>query len=81
MKTAGFFWKSKKYKGIVYKRRLALPADQAKAYLEEGRKPEEQNQIFRKIDYFIKFYHPVPRVYLSESGFTGRKWNYDFRKR
>ena len=29
MKTAGFFWKSKKYKGIVYKRRLALPADQA----------------------------------------------------
>lgn len=55
----------KKYKGIVYKRRLALPADQAKAYLEEGRKPEEQNQIFREIDYFIKFYHPVPRVYLA----------------
>ena len=55
----------KKYKGIVFKRRLALPADQAKAYLEEGRKPEEQNQIFREIDYFIKFYHPVPRVYLA----------------
>ena len=39
------------------------------------------SQIFREIDYFIKFYHPVPRVYLSESGFTGRKWNCDFRKR
>lgn len=55
----------KKYKGIVYKRRLALPADQAEAYLKEGVAPKEQNQIFREIDYFLKFYHPQPKVYLA----------------
>lgn len=55
----------KKYKGIVYKRRMALSIEEARNYLEEGVKPEEQNQIFREIDYFLKFYQPVPKVYLA----------------
>ena len=55
----------KKYKGVVYKRRIVLPYGEAKAYLYDGIPPRETGQIFREIDYFIKFYHAFPKLYLS----------------
>ncbi len=55
----------KKYKGVVYKRRIVLPYKEAKAYLHDGIPPSETGQIFREIDYFIKFYNAAPKLYLS----------------
>lgn len=45
----------KKYDGVVYKRRIPVSLSEAEAYLYEGMKPEKQSQIFREIDWFIRF--------------------------
>lgn len=55
----------KKYKGVVYKRRISLKYEEALRYLEQGIKPEKDSQILREIDYFIKFYQPKPKLYLA----------------
>ena len=56
----------KKYKGIVYKRRLALPLQQAEAWLCGGPPPGEDSQIRREIDHFLRFYGSLrPTVFLS----------------
>ncbi len=55
----------KKFKGVVYKRRIVLPYKEVKAYLYNGILPSETGQIFREIDYFIRFYQAVPKLYLS----------------
>lgn len=54
----------KKYQGVVYKRRTQLALIQAREYLESG-SITKKNQIMNEIDYFIKFYHPKPKVYLA----------------
>lgn len=63
----------KKYKGVVYKRRMMLPLRSAKQFLEEGRMPEEDSQIIREIDYCVKWYHLVPRlfVYYERDSYRG----------
>ncbi len=50
-----FFEIKKKYKGIVYKRRISLPLYKALNYIETGEKPEE-SQIMNEIDYAMQFY-------------------------
>ena len=55
----------KKFDGVVYKRRVELSMCQAREYLENGIMPKECGQIMREIDYFMKFYHPTPKVYLA----------------
>ncbi len=55
----------KKYKGVVFKRRILLPLREAMAYLEQGRPPAETGQIFSEIDYFICYYGVVPKMYLA----------------
>ena len=55
----------KKYRGVVYKRRITLPQDQAMDYLLQGTPPQEQGQIFREIDYFLSLYRPFPKLYLA----------------
>lgn len=56
----------KKYKGVVYKRRIMLPHSQAAAYLNEGIYPSHKDsQILHEIDYFIKFYQPKPKLFLA----------------
>ncbi len=55
----------KKYKSVVYKRRLALPEAAAVAWLGGGESPESC-QIAREIDYFMDYYGTLkPRVFLS----------------
>lgn len=54
----------KKYKGVVYKRRMMLPLRNAKQFLEEGVRPEEDSQIIREIDYCVKWYRLVPRLFI-----------------
>lgn len=54
----------KKYAGTVYKRRIGLKLQEAYRCLDEGR-CSGGGQINREIDYFIHFYHPVPKQYIA----------------
>lgn len=55
----------KKYRGVVYKRRVALTERQAEAYLRSGIKPFD-SQIFRELDYAMRFYNnPKPAMAVS----------------
>lgn len=63
--TPVFVELKKKYADVVYKRRVALPWDEAAAWLSGG-PPPLQTQIAREIGYFLEFYGALrPRVFLS----------------
>lgn len=60
----------KKYRGVVYKRRITLPCHEAMDYILNGVKPPSVNtplteQIFAEIDFLMRHYKPLPRVYLA----------------
>lgn len=56
----------KKYKSVVYKRRISVPEKEAMNYICNGIKPGLHNQITEEIDYFCDFYKNLePAVYLS----------------
>ena len=55
----------KKYKGVVYKRRIELPERQAAAYMRGQIPMPDDGQIGREIDWFCHFYAGIrPAVYL-----------------
>lgn len=55
----------KKYKGVVYKRRVALPEARVMAYLCDGERVGD-TQILREIDYALAYYRDLrPMLYLS----------------
>ncbi len=63
--TKVFFEIKKKYKGVVYKRRVMLPLSKAMIYLKGGEKPLK-SQIMDEIDWAMKFYEsPAPSMLLS----------------
>ncbi len=71
----------KKFKKVVYKRRLALPQNQAMEWLTTGTPPENQCQIYRELEYARQLYTPLqPSVFLSyeREAFFGKE-NPDFR--
>lgn len=56
----------KKYQGVVYKRRISLTLQEAERYLRSGELPEHAGQIFREIDWAMRFYHrPEPKVFIG----------------
>lgn len=56
----------KKYKDVVYKRRLALCEKDAMAWVLGQKECPQNTQISREIDYFMNFYeNPKPSVFLS----------------
>ena len=55
----------KKYNGIVYKRRVEMTLSEAINYLNNGIRPNCNEQILNEIDYFKKFYQPVPKVFIA----------------
>ena len=56
----------KKYDGVVYKRRIGLPQQQALNWICQRTTCPADTQISRDIDYFIDFYGNVkPTVFLS----------------
>lgn len=55
----------KKYKGIVYKRRVSMSQGDAKLWLERDDMPPKDSQIIREIDYFTHVYTIKPAVLLS----------------
>ena len=55
----------KKYKGVVYKRRISLTLAEAMDYINGGASPPD-SQIMREIDYAMNFYcHPKPAALVS----------------
>ncbi len=55
----------KKYNGLVNKRRVAIPMEEAEAYLIKGVQPSNPNQIFKEIDYFFSHYSLYPKRYIA----------------
>ena len=56
----------KKFKGEVFKRRIKVPLCEIEAYLKDGTPPpSDHGQIFREIDYFLRFYRCYPKLFLS----------------
>ncbi len=56
----------KKYKKVVYKRRIALPEAEAMEWLAGGHHCCSDSQISEEIDYFLNYYgFPEPMVFLS----------------
>lgn len=65
----------KKYKGVVYKRRMRLAAGQAGAFLEGSVPPAADGQIAREILWFQHFYHTTPKVFIGydRTAYFGRE--------
>lgn len=66
----------KKYKGVVYKRRVDAGEREAMDYLLRNRRLRDQGQIAEEIDYFRRIYPGLaPKVFLSyeREAFCGRK--------
>ena len=63
-KSKAFVELKKKVDGIVYKRRAEMPLSQANLLLA-GKQTENETQITREIQYFLRFYQPEPRALLS----------------
>ncbi len=55
----------KKYKGIVYKRRVHMSAKDACNYLSGKIPAPEDNQITREIDWFMHVNMPTPKVFIA----------------
>jgi len=63
--TKVFLELKKKYKGVVYKRRISMTLAEAEAYLQNGICTED-TQIMREIDYAMRFYrHPQPAMMIA----------------
>ena len=54
----------KKYKGIVYKRRVETTARKAEAWLAGGEPPED-SQITREISWFLKMNDVSPKAFIA----------------
>lgn len=66
----------KKYKGVVYKRRVDAGEQEAMDYLLRGRPLGQHSQITEEIDYFRQMYRGLaPAVYLSyeRDAYCGRQ--------
>ena len=55
----------KKYKGVVYKRRVPMTLQEAEGYLYAHKRPESSCQIMKEIDWFLDQYHPVPKAFIA----------------
>lgn len=59
----------KKFKKCVNKRRTTLKLDEAYSFCETGAQPEHKDymnaQVCNEIEYFIKHYNVVPKVYIA----------------
>ncbi len=65
-KSSVFVELKKKYKSVVYKRRIVMPEQQAVDWLSGAIPCPQESQISREIDYFRSFYETLhPAVCLS----------------
>ena len=60
-----FFEIKKKYKGVVYKRRISTTTASAEEYIRNGTRPES-SQIMNEIEYAMSVYRrPKPRMLIA----------------
>ena len=55
----------KKFKGVVYKRRVRMGAAEVEAYLAGQSRPAEDGQILREIDFFLQTHEVSPKAYIA----------------
>ncbi len=55
----------KKYKGVVYKRRISTAPDAAERFLSQGISVPEYGQIGREIAWFQSFYRTKPKIFIG----------------
>jgi hypothetical protein len=61
----------KKYKGIVYKRRVTMKLHEAYKFIETAQVPQlngkkfVRGQVFQELKHTLEFYKPVPMIYLA----------------
>ena len=55
----------KKFDGIVYKRRISMPANEVDSFLSAQNTEVDMGQIGREIIGFQNFYHSVPKIFLA----------------
>ena len=55
----------KKYKGIVYKRRVTMPAAEAARWLRGEGEPSEDGQMVREIEFFLRQNPVRPRAFIA----------------
>jgi len=55
----------KKYKGVVYKRRVSVSLREAADYLETGKHPETDSHVLSEIDWFQNMYHTMPKIFIA----------------
>lgn len=55
----------KKFKGVVYKRRVQMPQGEAAEFLYRGATGLETSQIVKEIQWFQIRYHPEPKVMIA----------------
>ncbi|MBR3645104.1 MAG: polyphosphate polymerase domain-containing protein [Lachnospiraceae bacterium] len=73
--TNAFIEIKKKYKGIVYKRRVSASYKEAYDYLVNGTKLKQQNQIIKEIDYFLHLYQglqPTMKITYDRVAWIGK---------
>lgn len=71
----------KKYKSVVYKRRISLPEEEAMEWISGERHCHKHTQIANEIDYFLDYYktlHPVVFLSYEREAFYARDGS-DFR--
>jgi len=70
----------KKYKGVVYKRRVSLTLDGAMTYMADPQATLDIGQIGREIDYVKRFYPGLaPAMYLSYDRLAWKSPDSDLR--
>ncbi len=64
--TSAFIEIKKKFKGVVYKRRISMSYSDALDYLVRGKEPVVKGQITNEIDYFLRYYRGIrPAMAIS----------------
>lgn len=66
MDSTVFFEIKKKYRGVVYKRRISMKLSEAYAYIDGGKLPESiEGNIPAEIDYMMQRYRLSPKAFIS----------------
>ena len=55
----------KKFDGVVYKRRITASPFFADSLLKGLRPAEQKDQVTKEIEYFQRFYHTSPKVFIA----------------
>lgn len=73
--STAFVELKKKYKGVVYKRRVSMPYDDAYAWMTQGKTPPKTGQIVDEINWFGRYYggvQPAAAIFYERVAYIGK---------